>query len=73
MHTAGAGTEAATSVFLFMIGMTGCLCSSILRLNADIFSGTGNAGQHQQVNSEYDEDCLHAVKIMVYKKLCYIN
>ncbi len=75
MYTTGATAKAATSVLLiFMIGMTCCLCSGIFRLvNTVNLSGAGNAGQNQQVNTEYEQDCFHAAKIMVYKKLSYIN
>lgn len=67
MYTTGATAKAATSVFfILMIGMTGCLCSSIFRLvNTGNLSGTGYARQYQQVNTKYEQDCFHAAKIMI--------
>jgi hypothetical protein len=68
MYTTGATAKAATSVFfIFMICMTGCLGTSIFRIvTRGGLSGTGNPGQNQQVNTEYEQDCFHAAKIMAY-------
>ncbi len=67
MHTTGAAAKIAAIFIVFMIRMIGCLRSNVLRfIAAFIFSGTGDARQHQQVNTEYEHDCFHAAKIMAY-------
>jgi hypothetical protein len=67
MHTTGAAAKTAAVFFVFMIVMVICLRNNMLCfIAAGGNSGTCYAGQHQQVNAEYEQDCFHAAKIMAY-------
>ena len=63
MHTAGTGAKSAT-VFLLMFGLTGGLGNGILQvISTHAGFSTGQTGQHQQVNTEYEQYYFHEAKI----------
>ena len=73
MYAAGTGTKVAASLF-FMLIMIGCFCNSIIHfVTAIICASASHARQQQQVNTEYEQNCFHAAKIMDYKKLFRSN
>ena len=74
MYTTGATAKAATSIFfIFMISMIHWGERILRFIAAGVSSGTRYARQQQQVNTEYEQDCFHKAKIMVYKKLYCFN
>ena len=67
MNTTGAGAKATAIFFIFLIGMIASLRNNLFCFIATgINSGAGYARQYQQVNTEYEQDCFHAAKIMAY-------